>query len=393
MGLLESIFQKKPKALLTEADSYFKTFTAYQPVFTSWNGQLYECELVRASVDARARHISTLKVAIKGSAKPKLQTMMKHAPNEFQTWSQFLYRLSTILDMQNTAFIIPVIDRLGEVTGYFPVLPSQCALLQTKSGKRVLKYTFLNGETAACYLEECGIMTKFQYKQDFFGETNAALNETMQLINIQNQGIEEGVKNASTYRFMATSSNFAFEKDLQLERQRFSKLNFSKESEAGGLLLFPNTYKDIKQITSNAFNVDPEQRKLIEKNVYDYFGVNEKILQNIAFGDDLDAFFAGAVEPFSVQFSEVMTKISFTKLEQSNGAQIVCVDNRLIYMPVSQKINLIKALGDRGIITINEAREMLGFEPVEKGDMRPIRGEFYDAEVGKEGEDQDERDT
>lgn len=381
MGLLANIFQKK--AELTQASNYFKTLTAYQPCFTSWNGKLYESELVRAAIDARARHISKLKVDVLGSAKPKLKTILKHQPNDFQTWAQFLYRVSTILDMQNTAFIVPVINRYGEIVGYYPVLPSRCELRETKSGRKVLKYTFKNNETAACYLEECGILTKFQYNDDFFGDSNSALNETLALINIQNQGIKEGIKNGATYRFMAKFNNFLNDADLAKERKRFSAENFKSDG-GGGVLLFPNTYNDIQQIKDTPYTVDAEQRKLIQDNVSNYFGVNEKILQNKAFGDDLDAFFEGAIEPFSIQLSEVLTKMTFTLLEQSNGAKVICTANRLMYMPISQKIAMIRDLGDRGFITIDEGREILNLSLLggEAGAMRTIRGEYYDANKG-----------
>lgn len=381
MGLLSNIFQKK--AELTQASNYFKTLTAYQPCFTSWNGKLYESELVRAAIDARARHISKLKVDVLGSAKPKLKTILKHQPNEFQTWAQFLYRVSTILDMQNTAFIVPVINRYGEIVGYYPVLPSRCELRETKTGRKVLKYTFKNNETAACYLEECGILTKFQYNDDFFGDSNSALNETLALINIQNQGIKEGIKNGATYRFMAKFNNFLNDADLAKERKRFSAENFKSDG-GGGVLLFPNTYNDIQQIKDTPYTVDAEQRKLIQENVSNYFGVNEKILQNKAFGDDLDAFFEGAIEPFSIQLSEVLTKMTFTLLEQSNGAKVICTANRLMYMPISQKIAMIRDLGDRGFITIDEGREILNLSLLggEAGAMRTIRGEYYDANKG-----------
>ena len=99
MGLFDSIFKKQ--AQVKELNGMWQTLTAYQPSFTTWRGQLYESELVRSAIDAKARHISKLKVEVKGAAKPKLQTKLKQGPNEFQTWSQFLYRTSTILDMQN----------------------------------------------------------------------------------------------------------------------------------------------------------------------------------------------------------------------------------------------------------------------------------------------------
>lgn len=377
MGLFDNIFQKKPTESIQNANAYFKTLTAYQPKFTTWGGQLYESELVRSSIDARARHMSKLRVEVVGSAKPKLKTKLKQKPNEFQTWTQFLYRLSTILDMQNTAFIIPTIDRFGEITGYFPVLPSQCELKQTANGKAVLVYTFLSNEKAAIYLDECGIMTKFQYQDDMFGSKNTALNDTMKLIDMQNQGIKEAVKSAGTYRFMAQVNNFSKAEDLAKERKRFSTENFSRESEAGGLLLFPNTYANIQQIKNTPYSVDTEQRKLIQQNVFNYFGVNEDILQNKAIGDSWNAFYEGAVEPFSIQLSEVMSKMTFTSTERSYGSEIIVTANRLQYLNNTDKLNVSAQMADRGIMSINEIRDIWNLPPVEGGDSRTIRGEYY----------------
>ena len=154
----------------------------------------------------------------------------------------------------------------------------------------------------------CGIMTRFQYSDDFFGESNAALSPTMELVNIQNQGISEGVKNAATFRFMARVSNFTKSEDLAKERARFSRENLQS---GGGVILWPNTYTDIKQIESKPFVVDAEQMASIRENVFDYFGVNSDILQNKAYGDAWSAFYEGAIEPFAIQFSDIMTKMLF----------------------------------------------------------------------------------
>ena len=97
----------------------------------------------------------------------------------------------------------------------------------------------------------------------------------MELINIQNQGIGEGVKSAATYRFMAQLANFSSTEDLKKERKRFTEENFSRDADGGGLLLFPNTYKDIRQIDVKPWVIDADQMKAIKDNVYQYFGVND----------------------------------------------------------------------------------------------------------------------
>jgi hypothetical protein len=287
-----------------------------------------------------------------------------------------MYRLSTILDIHNTAFIVPVYDDFGEVSGIFCPLPTNCEVVQY-GNTPYLRYTFRDGNTAAIELEYCGVMTKFQYKDDIFGENNEALHPTLELINIENQGIQEATKSSAAYRFWARVNNFTKSDDLANERKRFTEKNFSKESKGGGMLLFPNTYQDIHQIESKPWIWNSAQMKEVQSDIYNYFGVNEDIMQNKAYGDAWNAFYEGVVEPFAVQFSEVMTKMLFTFREQGTGNQVVATSNRLQYMSNADKLNVTRDLLDRGILTLNQAMEIWNLPPVEDGDVRIIRGEYY----------------
>ena len=381
MGLFDFLFGKRPKPTGQYQD--FKMLTGYAPHFSQWGGDAYQNELVRAAIGARATHISKLKVETQGSARRALQGKLKHGPNQFQTWSQFLYRLSTILDMHNTAFITPVFDEFGEPSGIYAPLPTRAKIVQY-GGVPYLRYEFTWGQTAAVELEYCGIMTKFQYKDDFFGENNSALIPTMDLIHIQNQGIQEGVKSAATYRFMAQLGNFANADDLAKERKRFTAENFARDAEGGGLLLFPSTYKDIKQIDVKPWVIDADQMKVIKDNVYQYFGVNDDVLTNKAVGDSWSAFYEGAIEPFAIQFSEVMTKMLFTFREQSQGNRVTATANRIQYMTNKDKLEVTNGWADRGMASIDEMREVWGLPPLPdgKGEAIPIRGEYYDLRNG-----------
>lgn len=389
MGLFEKLFGKRPEPK-GEFGGEFRLLNGYAPHFTRWGGSVYESELVRAAINARATHISKLQITIQGAAKPALQNKLKRNPNEFQTWSQFLYRLSTILDVHNTAFIVPVFDDFGVVSGLFTVLPNKCEIVQY-GGVPYLRYEFGWGERAAIELENCGVMTKFQYQSDFFGETNRALVPTMDLIHMQNQGIQEGVKSAATYRFMAQLSNFAKPEDLAKERQRFTKENFTREAKGGGLLLFPNTYSNIKQVDSKPFVIDAEQMKIINASVYEYFGVNEDVLTNKAYGDAWSAFYEGVVESFAIQFSEVVTKMLFTFREQAQGAKVVATSNRLQYMSNTDKLAVSAQMADRGLMTRNEIREIWNLPPLpdEIGNQLPVRGEYYNLEGEKNESEND----
>ena len=382
MGLFEGIFRprknKQAEKALNDARGYFLTLSGYQPSFTTWQGEIYESGLVRAAIDARARHISKLEIRIQGAAQPSLQTRMKQEPNPWMTYSQFLYRTSTILDIHNTCFIVPVLDEKLSTVGFFPILPTRCDILDYK-GEAWLRFSFSRGARGAVELSRCAVLTRHQYRDDVFGDPNTALHDTMKLINIQNQGIEAAFKNSASYRFLAQVNNFSRADDLAKERQRFTEYNLSSNAEDGGVLLFPSTYSNVQQVKNSPYTVDAEQMRQIRDSVSNYFGVNEKILQNSATAEELDAFFNGAIEPFAIQLSEALTTAAFTHRERAQGAAIVANANRLQYMTTKSKVEMAKQLGDRGAIMIDEIRALFNYPPLPdgKGQKAPLRGEYY----------------
>lgn len=387
MGLFSWLFQKGEEPVYRETEA-FKLLTAYEPVFYSHAGSIYESSLVRSAIEAKARHISKLKVELQGSAQPSLKAKMKHAPNPWQTYPQFLARCSTILDCTNNLFIVPVQTEKYETIGFFPVMPDKVKLVEDRRGELWLQYTFRNGQRGMVEFNRCAFLCKHQFESDFYGESNRALRPTLDLIAVQDQGIKEAVKNSASYRFMAQVSNFTKPDELAQERARFSKENL--EGESGGLLLFPNTYKDIKQIQSTPYTVDDKQMEVIKANVFDYFGVNEKVLQGNATSDELDAFFDSAVEPFAIALSEAMSKAIYTDTERSFGNHVYVNANRLQYMSQSSKVQVAQILGDRGIMTINEIRELFNYAPLPDGDVAMIRGEYKPIETIEMGENEGE---
>ena len=378
MGIFDFLFKKQNVEAARDYDGYFETLTAYRPHFSSWNGKLYEVALVRSAIHIRALHISKLKVEVLGSANQRLQTRLKLRPNPWMTWSQFLYRASTILDMHNTVVIVPVYDDLMRTVGYFPLLPTRCEVVEV-DGEPWLRYEFKNRQKAAEKLSLCAVMTKFQYSSDFFGEPNTALDSTMALVHLSDEAIKEAVKNGATYRFMARLNNFSNTQDLKKERQRFTEANLKTDEENNGILLFPNVYTDIKQIEQKAFTVPKDELEEIRTNVYNYFNVNEDVLQSKAFGDKWAAFYESAVETFAIQFSETITFAAFTENEILRGTQIMASSNRLQYLSTAEKLNVSSQMSDRGILNRDEVREIWNMPPLPDGQGQAyiIRGEYY----------------
>lgn len=393
MGMLEKIFGKKPEPAALKAATIFRMLEGYTPAFHTWSGSVYESDLIRAALDAHGRHAAKLKVNLRGSAMPETQNRLRIRPNAFQTWGKFLYQTAVILYARNTAFLVPTMDRNGDTTGIINLIPERWEVVEYQ-GEPFIRFFMPNNRRAAIEISRCGILTRFQYKNELFGESNEAIKPVLDLIEMQRQGITEGIKNGASYRFSAQSDNWASDEDLAAEMERFNKFTFGNKKTSGGMILFPNTYNNVQQLKQEAYKVDADQQKLIDNHVFDYFTVNEEILQNQAFGDKWLAFYEGAVEWFAIQLSEVITNMLYSLREQQYGNEVFFSSNRLQYMSNADKLQAIQTYADRGLMTRNELREISNLTPLPEpyGSQIPARGEYYDIKNppdGKSGNVQD----
>ncbi len=375
MGLLKNLRLKHERKILNK---YFVLPNNRDPTFYRNHPEIYEMHLTRACIHAAAVHSSKLMPHITGTAYKELQNILAWKPNEWQTTSQFLYRVRTILEVDNTCHILPVYDDVtGWICGYYPALPNRTKILSDEFGTPWLEYTFSSGEKAAIELKYVGVMTKHQYENDIIGEDNDALEPTLQLMDVQNEGIMTGVENAANFQFYARSENFATAKDLKGETANFTKQNFGADNKSA-VLLFPNTYTDIKQAQAATSIVNPKQLEIIRTNVMDYFGMNDAILQNKAVGDEWSAYYEGSVEPFALQLSQVMTNMTYSKREIAHGNSITWDGSRLQTMRNEDKLTYCREMFDRGLATQNMCNAIWGLPPVPGGDKYFIRKEYIE---------------
>jgi hypothetical protein len=360
----------------------------YSPVFTSAPGSIYEMELTRAAIHAFASFCSKLKPEISGSALKNLEKTLQFRPNPYMDTSKFLYRIATILSVNNTAFIVPIEDIGGGITGYYPILPQNCEVLDVR-GTPYLRYTFSNGQRAAIEFERVGILTQFQYNDDFFGENNAALKPTMQLISTHNQGIINGVKNSASIRFIAKIANMLKAEDIDAERKRFTAENLGADNQSG-VIMFDNKYSDVKQVESKPVIVNAAQMAQINENVFNYFGTNAHILQNKYDEEQWNAYYEGKIETFALQLSLVMSNMTFSPREIAHGNAIYFTANRLQYASNQTKLHISTQLFDRGLISRNTVMDIWNMAHVEDGDKFYIRREYVEIDkLEDEGEKDD----
>ena len=376
MGLLRDIFGKKANKYV-EGVAY-QTVTSYDPVFTSFQGAMYEQELIRASIQRFADACAKLKPEIYGDAAPELRRMAQYMPNVSMTWPTFLSRLATIYEVDATAFVVPSFKRDGvTINGIWP-LKCEYAEIVEYNGEPWVRFTFATGENASLELKYVGIIPKFQYWDDYFGEPNC-LDQTLQLIHAQAEAQENAIQNGGKIRFIGKLTGQVREEDMKKKRERFIEDNFRSDN-MNGLITYDQTWDDIKQIEPQSYTMDAAEMALIHNSVYTYFGTNEDILQNKYNEDVWGAYYEGRVEVFALKLGEALKRMQFTKTQARHGNGITFSSNRLEYATNASKRNMIREMTDRGVISLNEGREILQLRPIEGGDIRIIRGEYKLAE-------------
>lgn len=377
MGFLSKFFPRQTEPQSPPPPSgYYTTFTEHAPQFSTWDGTLYEQLLTRTAVERFAVACSSLKPEVVGNqrTKPRVRALFASTPNSYQTWPTFLKLVATRFEADTTTYVVPELDRDMNVVALHSVKPNYVEVCEYK-GEPWGIFHLSTGRMTIEWKYVC-VLAKFQYHSDYFGSGNLPLDPTLALMDAQRQAEDLAMKNGARIRFIGKLSSMTQEKELNRKRDRFAKDNLGPGNRSG-LLVYDTTFESIDQIKEDRFTLDPEEMTRIENNVFDYFGTNRDILQNSFTEDQWNAYYEGKVEPFAVMLSEALSNVLFTHVERSHGNRCMFSSSRLQYASNATKRAIVSDMVDRGLMTLNEGREILQLAPVEGGDVRLVRGEFY----------------
>ena len=95
---------------------------------------------------------------------------------------------------------------------------------------------------------------------------------------------------------------------------------------------------------------------------------------------EFTSFYESVIEPIAVQLSLEFTFKLLTERERGFGNKIIFTANRLQYATLNTRMTIGGGLFDRGIITINEFRELMYYEPIEEGDVRMVSLNYVKAD-------------
>lgn len=386
-GLLGLIDKVVPNAFLSVLDRTpartvaYKTFTEHTPSFTSWDGSLYEQAQTRSIVERIAVACSKLRPEFvtpegQGGSLPRVQRIFATRPNDVMSWPDFLRRVSTTLFVDTTAYVVPGYDeRDGSITSLWPMRPTYTEVVEYE-GEPYIRFHLATGDVRSFYFYDVAILTRFQLESDIYGGGNEPLTPTMRLMDAQRQAEEIALKTGADIRFIGKLSGMVHERDMEKKRQRFSESNLGPTNQTA-LMVYDQTWEDIKQVDSDNFTIDTDEMERIDKALYSYFGINEKILTSSYTEAEWNAFYEGTIEPFGLMLGEALTRTLLTPTQVRKGNHIMFSSGYLEYATTDSKIRVANMFMTAGIGTVNEVRDIFQLPRIPGGDTRMVRGEYY----------------
>ena len=296
----------------------------------------------------------------------EINYLLQYRPNPINVPSQFIYKIVSNLLMNNNSFVYIDRDEDDMIKGFYPITAQSYELLQDAKGTVFLRFVFLNNQTYELpYTDLIHLRMNYQNKE-IFGDTNRCLKGSVNTSNIARQGIENAVKSTASLRgIIKFTSSILKESDMKKYKEAFVTDYLNMENESGIASL--DAKADFVPVKLDPITLTDTQLSFLDKNIYKYFGLNERIISSQFTDEEWNAFYESILEPIAIQMEQEFTIKIFGPEAIRKGHRIVFGVERIKYAKTETKINLLSQLGVLGIYTVDEARAIL--------DMPPLGGE------------------
>lgn len=376
MGLFDKLFHRKPNNA-----KFAPTMDGFLPIYTQFGNNIYASDVVQQALKCivdemkklnptHVRYNGTDPVPVKGTVQDVL-----NIPNPLMTTSEFIEKICWLLLMNYNVFIYPVFTtwtdkKTGEERRYYealwPLNPTQVDFIEDASGRLFVNFWFWDGtQTTMPYDNVIHIRYNYSVNQYMGGNIlgqpdHAALLETLELNHTLLQGIAKAMKASyavnGVVKYNTMLDDGATEAALkELER----KLN---NSESGFLPL--DMKVDFTPLAKTTQIVDDKTLKFIDEKILRNFGVPLEILIGNYTKEQYESFYQKTLEPLIIAISQTFTKKIFTRRERAFGNKIELYPKELIFMTVSQTIEMVNTLAPTGGLFENEKRVAFGLRPL-----------------------------
>ena len=370
MSILDRLFRRERTRTKTELIN--------EPVsgFSMYGGDAYSNDIFREAVDAIARNAGKLKgshvVTYAGerheTTDGRLNRLLQTRPNRYMSSYDFLYKLTTRLFLYNNAFAYIDRDERGNVIALYPITATHVDILSDATGSLFCGFMLRDGREVTLPYDDIVHLRRFFNESEILGEDNTAIASGIELAQTQNDGITSAIRAGASIRGILSFTQIMSPTKLKEEKDAFVKDYLELGNEGG--VIATDQKMSYTPIDHKPVLLDADQAKEIKTKIYNYLGLTESIVNSSYTEDEYAAFYESTLEPIAIALSQEFTAKVFNDREQAFGNSIVFESGRLQFTSNKTKVSLIAQLAPYGLLTINQALEILNLPSVADGDKR-----------------------
>lgn len=396
MGLFD-VFQRKKK-VVAPINYETQVFRSTLNLFSDFGDNINASDVVKICIDRIATHSAKLKPRyVKTENNETVQEksgslayLLKFQPNYLMTPFDFIYRVVTLLYLNNNAFIYPEYDHYTyELKALWPIKPSNVEALKDEGGNIYFRFYFTDAKPYTLPYESVIHLRRFFGINDVFGGSGAiadhnALLKTIKINDSVLQGLDNAVRSSFQIKGLLKINGILSEKDKAAQKKEFDDALKESMSGGGSSIVPVDLKSDYVPLTTDPKLVDSTTLSFLQKKIISYFGVSEAIFDNKYDENEYNAFYESVIEGIAISLSEAFSKALLTHNQLDKGEQIIFYSERLQYASWNTKVQAIEKLMGLGILSLNESRALLGFEPIEGGSKRLQSLNYVDADKASE---------
>ena len=378
-NLFETIFGRlRPRQTTI---TQLKMLDSFNPYFSTASENIYDSKVARTCIDRIATHCAKLipkhiQRDLSRNIDGDINFLLQHRPNPIMNTYDFLYKTISMLYTDSNAFVFIQKDSQGFIKAFYPVLAKSYELLQDASNTIYLQFQFVNGQTYTIPYLDLIHLRLFYNKHDIYGTGNRILKTDIETAITSSEGIKNAIRTSNNLKGILKFSNTMLKpKDIKENKDAFVRDFLTMENNSGIASL--DAKAEFQPIDLKPITLDKDQMAQVNYNIYDYFGISENIVRNKFTPAEWNAFFEGVIEPRALQLSYEFTNKIFSDNAIREGHKIVFTANRLQYADISDKIKLFQQVLPYGLLTKDEALEILDLPPKRR------RGRFKDIAIFK----------
>ena len=377
MGLFDKLFHRPPKTR-----KFAPTMDGWMPIYSQFGTNIYASDVVQQALKcivdefkklnpSHVRYDGNDPVPVRSST---IQDVLNN-PNPLMTTSEFLEKTVWMLLLNYNAFIIPVYRTwIDEKTGVerryyealYPIKPTQVDFIEDASGRLFVTFWFWNGEKTTIPYDDV-IHWRINYSvnqymggNDMGQPDHQALLGTLELNDKLLKGIAKAMNASYAVNGIVKYNTLMDDGTIKAALKELEwKL---RNSESGFLPL--DLKAEFTPLERKTEIVDEPTLKFVDEKILRNFGVPLDILTGDFTKEQYEAFYQKTLEPLIISFSQSITKKVFTSREKAFGNKIELYPKELIFMTITQTLEMIEKLSPTGGLFENEKRVALGLRPL-----------------------------